>query len=183
MIADFWDHGAGGFFFQAAHDKPVLVRQKVYLESALPSGNAVAYHTLRELNTLTGTDRYSRFLDKSESAAAPLIKKNPGAGSFFLGAFLRLHARSALVTIAGRRNDPSTHTMIQAVAERFLPYTTVRIYTGDGQDRDLERLMPGIGSHAMINDRATAYVCTNGTCHPPTTDCAEMLDHLMQGSA
>lgn len=86
MIEDFWDNEEGGFFLASARAMDLLVRQKTLYDGAIPSGNSVAFVTLRVLNTLTGDDLFeTRALDLARCFSGTISGNPSGCTCLLLG--------------------------------------------------------------------------------------------------
>jgi hypothetical protein len=78
LLERFEDPIAGGFFL-TPEGSTLLVRPKPFEDSALPSGNAVAYRVLGTLAARTGADRYEEAANRTTAAAAQLLQEAPSA--------------------------------------------------------------------------------------------------------
>ncbi|MDD1634684.1 MAG: thioredoxin domain-containing protein [Methanomicrobiales archaeon] len=73
---------------------------------------------------------------------------------------------SSGVVIAGDPGQPDTAALIRVLRSAYLPRTTVTLVTGGGGDATIAGTAP---SYRRVDGKATAYVCTGSTCHPPVT--------------
>lgn len=64
--------------------------------------------------------------------------------------------------------------MVRALAERFLPSTTV-LFKPAGGGGDLGAAAPFTESMEMRDGKATAYVCSGQACAPPAVGVEAML--------
>ncbi len=78
MLARFSDPTGHGLFLTPAHST-LLVRPKPFDDSALPSGNSVAYRVLTALAAETGEPHYRDAADGIVRAAAPLLERAPSS--------------------------------------------------------------------------------------------------------
>jgi uncharacterized protein YyaL (SSP411 family) len=80
------------------------------------------------------------------------------------------------VVIAGDLEESDTTEMIDALRTEFLPKVVVILSADEGEaSGPFEETLT---DKPRINDRATAYVCSNYNCRQPTTDLKSMLDLL-----
>jgi len=76
------------------------------------------------------------------------------------------------ITMVGRRNEPETEEMLRFITGRFIPGLALRF-----KDADKE-----IIDYKTLGGRATAYVCSQGTCRPPVAGLAalkKILDEVI----
>jgi len=178
MISEFWDHQTDkGFFFTSSESERLLVHQKVLYDGAIPSGNSVAYFVLQEITAITGTDRYSSFIERSEQWMSAPVRNNPTSYAFFLSTFLRHFNTPSTVTIIGDPESKATGTVINTLNDRFLPYAAVRLRKSD-LDTDLLSIIPELGSLPMQKKHPVIYACARNTCYDPTSDIKTTLKRI-----
>ena len=84
MLRLFEDNQHGGFFYTAIDGEQLIVRQKDFFDSSVPSGNSLAATVLVRLAKLTGDARY---LSSAEGTLAPLRSNSRRAsGQLLFGA-------------------------------------------------------------------------------------------------
>jgi uncharacterized protein YyaL (SSP411 family) len=178
MIEDFWDRKRNkGFYFSSIQSAPVLVHQHITQDGAMPSGNSVAYYNLQQLSSILNTDRYASYLERLEYFMTASVQQSSTMHAFFLGALLRNFDTPSLITIAGDRQDPGANALHRAINERFLPFTTLRFNPIKASDKNLQALIPDLASYPLPGEEATAHVCADAVCFPPTADIATILKH------
>jgi uncharacterized protein YyaL (SSP411 family) len=83
------------------------------------------------------------------------------------------------IVIAGRAGADDTEEMVHAIRQHYLPNTVVLLRPPDDAASPIVSIAPFTKDLKPLQDgRATAYVCTNFTCHRPTMDADEMLKLL-----
>lgn len=185
--AIFWDDEAGGYFAAPAGDPLLIVRPKPDRDEAVPSANAVSLANLRRLATIL--DEPARF-ERAERLVAAVrgrIEQTPTAALSLLVERERLALPATHVVIAGRRDAADTAALVEAVWHS--PATNWILLLADGDDR-LARLSPlvRLATRAEAAGKpgpeqpATASICTGETCHPPTSDPAEVR-RLLEAAA
>ncbi len=75
---------AGGFFLTPDDGETLLLRQKLYYDAAIPSGNSVAFHVLSELARLTGDAAFRESADRLARSAGPRLAERPSGYVFLL---------------------------------------------------------------------------------------------------
>jgi len=144
------DHFAvpeGGFSLIADDAESLIVRQRVFFDAAIPSGNSVAFWLLMALFRLTGRQAFQEGAQVLSRAAAAQVASHPAAVSFLLCGVSELLAPAAEVTVSGRTGAPDTTALCTALAGQYLPEVLVRFETADAP--------------------ATARVCRAGACLQP----------------
>ena len=96
------------------------------------------------------------------------IEGAPDAYTFFLSALNFLHGPSYNVVLVGDLKQEDTQEMINALRSQYLPTTVVTLRNPSKTALDYQQ----------IEGKATAYVCREQTCLPPTNSIAAMLDNL-----
>jgi hypothetical protein len=178
FIADFWDGQAGGFFLTSSRGETLLIRPKDFHDGALPSSNAVAMLNLLRLARLTGRHDFEKKGFAILKIFADEIRSSPADYSMFLTALeFGLHPGREVV-IVGKNGAADTLAMLKALRKDFLPNMVVLFKPTDSIDPPIQELAEFTAYMAPMNDKATAYVCTNYTCSFPTNDSEVMLSLL-----
>jgi len=169
MTAKFWDEKDGGFFFNATRDDPALPKIKQVYDGALPSGNSVAMLNLQRLNCLTNEKGYKEMVEKMSRTFGEEVKGAPWAHTFMLSAVDFGVGPVGKVTLIGALGDVDLQEMLAALTKNYLPNVVVSIQPPS--------LTSGMG-YEKLEGKATAYVCRNQMCLPPTNQIDKMLQLL-----
>jgi len=167
MIELFWDDEKGGFFLNGKESEKLILRPKEFYDGAIPSGNSVAAMNLVRLARITGSAFYELYVEKLFAAAAFIANKSPHTLTHLIDAYMEHTSPSIAVTISGDKNDPVTKEMIDAYNRRYIAFSTIVLNEGGSE---IARMIPSLEDKRRIGDKATAYVCRNYTCSPPTDD-------------
>ncbi len=170
-IEHYWDHEQGGFFLTADDAGVVLSRTKDAHDGALPSANSVLVYDLARLARMTGDDELGHTAHQTARAFSGSINSSPAAYTFMLAGLDFLLGPAQEIVIAGSPESPDTHEMLRALQRRFLPRTVVMMPPRDKTRSVLDHARDKV----PLGNRATAYVCSEKTCRPPTTVPAEMI--------
>ncbi|PKN88750.1 MAG: hypothetical protein CVU51_03465 [Deltaproteobacteria bacterium HGW-Deltaproteobacteria-1] len=82
------------------------------------------------------------------------------------------------VIITGDINSEDTREMIGVLRKSFVPNKVV-VFLPEGPSRqEMEAVAPFLKSYSSIHGHTTAYVCSNYSCSPPTSDASRMIDLL-----
>jgi uncharacterized protein len=173
MIGEFWDEINGGFYFTGKTGEADVPRTKQNYDSAVPSGNSVALHDLLRLSRLANEVSFDQYASKMLGAFAEDIKGYPMGHTFMLAGLDFLLGPSYNVVVAGNPADNDTKNMLATLRSQYIPNLTLTLWTPE-----LAKAAPVGVSYEKIDGKATAYVCKNQTCMPPTNDTEKMLEYL-----
>lgn len=146
------DHFAmpeGGFALTPDDGEALIVRQRVFFDAAIPSGNSVAFYVLTTLFRLTGRQAFAESAAALSQAAATFVSGHPAAVSFLLCGLSQLLSPAAEVTINGMPGAADTQAFLAAVSGRYLPEVALKLAPTDGP--------------------ATAQVCRAAACQTPVS--------------
>ncbi|MHC1789088.1 thioredoxin domain-containing protein [Solidesulfovibrio sp.] len=177
MRDHFADADAGGFFLTPDDGEALLLRQKVFYDAAIPSGNSVAFFVLTTLYRLTGDTSFKEYADALARAVGPRLAEHAAGYAFFLCGLSQLLAKASEVTIAGDPDSPDTQALARAVFSHYLPETAV-VLRPDDAEPVIVALAPFTRYQLPLAGRAAAHVCRGGSCQPPTADVETMLKLL-----
>jgi len=167
MISKFWDQQIGGFF-QTQNSLASLPKLKQLYDGATPSGNSVALHDLLWLSRLTNESQYEEMATKMTKTFGGEIEGAPDAFTFFLSAVDLQVGPSYSVVLVGDLAGEDLLEMLSALRKSYLPTTTIALKNPS---------TAGLG-YQQIGGKATAYVCRDQTCLPPTNSLPLMLEQL-----
>jgi uncharacterized protein YyaL (SSP411 family) len=178
LIKSYWDKKLGGLYFTAADEKSMLPRIKETMDTSIPSSNAVSMYNLVKLSRLTGNPGYEEKAVQISSLLSSRVKGSPLAFPMLLAASSLALAPSQEVVIVGRKDADDTAAMLRALRTNYLPNAVVLFKPTEEQNPSIHNYADFIEFMSAINNKATAYVCTNFKCSFPTTDPAKMLESL-----
>ena len=175
LDARFRDADGGGYFFTAHDEERLIARSKSGADGSVPSGNAVAAHTLLRLHHLTGEASYLGRAEEILRLYQDEARRNPFGYATYLQA-LELYSEGPTEVIVVADDAKGGASMWAAVAPVYLPHRTlVAAAPGDPSPLAPARDRPPLGG------RPTAYVCRHFTCSAPVTT-PEELGRLLQES-
>jgi uncharacterized protein YyaL (SSP411 family) len=185
LDALFWDEADGGWFNTTGDDASVLLRLKEEYDGAEPSASSVSVQNLMTLAHLTGDADAARKVERTLARFGARIGAAARAIPGMMGNLSAWHAGQSQIVIVGPRDREDTAALRRVVASLFLPFAVVVPIEpvkpgepGEPQAR-LAALLPWTQPMAMIDGRATAYVCRNFACERPVTG-AEDLQALLR---
>lgn len=168
LIKYFWDDKNEGFFIYGNDSEKLIIRPKKIYDEAYPSGNSISVLNFLRLSRLTG--RYD-FEDKANQilkAFGRKIQEYPEGCSSSLTAFLYSKSKGEEIVIVSDKNTESAKEMINAINEKFRPFTSIIFYSDEC--KGIEKTIPFISNYKVIEGKPTAYVCKNFSCKAPITD-------------
>jgi uncharacterized protein YyaL (SSP411 family) len=178
LIENYWDEKLGGFYLTPESKKSIIPRIKESIDTALPSSNAVSMSNMIKLSRLTGIHIFENKAARISPLLSSRVKDSPLAFPMLLASLDLNLAPSQEVVIVGKADAPDTKKMLQALRKNYFPNVVV-LFKPSGEE------IPHINKYARfiefmyaIDNKATAYVCTNFKCNFPTTDPAKMLGNL-----
>jgi uncharacterized protein YyaL (SSP411 family) len=178
IMKHFWDARQGGFY-QTADDADVtLVRNKEIYDSALPSGNSVACLNLIRLAHMTGETRYEEEAAQLMRSFSSAVSRAPSACTQLLIALDFAIGPSCEVVVVGDSDKTDTKHMLEALRSRFTPRKVVLLHSSLGRRHGASYLDALTGGLTRKEGIASAYVCCNHVCKPPTTSPDKMLEQI-----
>ncbi len=174
MIEEFWDNKKGGFFFTSKNGDSTIPRIKQIYDGAIPSGNSIALYNLLRLASLTDEASFEEYANKLLKSFAADIKGYPMGHTFMLSALDFALGPSFNVVLAGELEAKDTQAMLAALRKNFSPNLTVKIARADSVNLSSQSMI----GYSKIDEKATAYVCKEQMCLPPTNEIKKMLEYL-----
>jgi len=178
MTARFWDEENGGYYSTPADSVELPVRPKELYDGAIPSANSVALHNLLILSRLTGDQRLEDRAQAQIRAFAGTVKSQPSAFTYFLCALDFALRPGEEVVITGEPQAADTRRLLAALNINFSPNQIAIVKTVQNAAQ-LNKFAAYTDGLEIIEGRATAHVCRNGSCTGSTTDTQTMLAKIL----
>jgi uncharacterized protein YyaL (SSP411 family) len=178
QLEKFWDNNIGGFYFTANDSEEILSRQKEIYDGAIPSGNSIATLNLLRLSFLTGNTSLEEKADVLNRVFSEKIKANPLAYTQFLVAIDFALGPTYSLVIGGETEANDTKSMIKAVNDTYIPNKVFILRKAEQHTPEIDDYSNFVQFFDNLGGKATAYVCINKTCKPPTHDIKKMLEYL-----
>ena len=179
MIAQFWDHDAGGFFFTSSDHEQLIVRSKNPYDNAIPSGNSVAVNNLLRLAAYTGRSDYREMAEKTLILFHDLMKSAPGGFGQLLSDVAWYLDGGVEIAIVGSAADPVTVALLETARRKALRHAVIAFHD-PGKGPAPVDLIPLLAERHAVNGKPTAYVCRNMVCQQPVWT-ADELNMLLDG--
>ncbi len=163
MIDRFWDTNDGGFFMTANDHEPLVARLKNPMDDAMPSANAVAASALLRLGRMTGNTLFEEKGRQTVLAFQGEMEQRPAAFTAMLSAMDFMESSPIEIVLSGSEEDKEYQKMQETLYRDYRPNQMVVVYQGEETVKDI----PWVEGRGPVSDQPTAYVCKEGTCHPP----------------
>ncbi len=167
MIKLFKDDEGHGFFLASERHKNLIARTKPFMDSSIPSGNAVAVMALLRLSRFFNDDGYYKLADEALKAEAARMNQYPGAFAHMLNALDFCLAMPTEIVIAGKVGAKDTNKLLEVVNKTYMPNKILAFAPDSGKGSKKLLLLK---DRKSINGKAAAYVCENFACKAPVTD-------------
>jgi hypothetical protein len=178
LNSHFLDPVNGGYFLTPDDAEKLPVRTKEGYDGAVPSGNSVMMYNLLRLSHITGKPCYYDLALGIEKAFSEGVRESPAAHTMNLVALgFRLWPVSEVV-IAGDLKGEDTRAMLSALNSEFVPNKIVLVHETGSSAPHIEGIADFTRNLTPRDQRATAYVCRDRSCHFPTTDPVKMMELL-----
>jgi uncharacterized protein len=168
MVAKFWDGKNGGFYQTQTKLDASVPRMKQVYDGAVPSGNSVALLNLLWLSRLTMNQTYEELAVKLIKAFSNEVQGAPEGYTWLLAGIDFQAGPAESVIVAGDLKEKDTLDMFEALKRHYMPNLVVSLKAPD---------KTGLG-YQKIEGKATAYVCRDQRCLPPTNSVQKMLELL-----
>jgi hypothetical protein len=139
-------------------------------------------YNLIMLSRITGNHTFAEKAAEISALLSTGALDSPLAFPMFLTALNLALSPSQEVVIVGSRGTDDTKQMLQTLRKTYLPNVVVLFKQAAEQNPSISKYADFVEFMHAIDNKATAYVCTNFKCNFPTTDPARMLDSLRNTS-
>ena len=163
MIGRFWDEKDGGFYMTASDHEPLVARLKNPMDDAMPSANAVAALALLRLGRLTGNQLFEEKGRQTVRAFQGEMEQRPAAFTALLSAMDFMESSPVEIVLSGSEDDKEYRNMLEMLYRDYRPNQAVVVYQGE----ETAKWIPWAEGRGLVSNQPTAYVCKEGTCHPP----------------
>jgi uncharacterized protein YyaL (SSP411 family) len=160
MLAHFVDP-RGGLYDTSDDHETLLTRPKRLDDNAVPSGNAMATTVLLKLAAFTSSPRYFDFASRTCRTVQRALTAAPLGFVQWLCALDFLLSEPKEIAIIG--DATNARELLRVVFNGYHPHHVVALGAKDSP-------VPLLQNRAMLDGKATAYVCRNFACQLPVTE-------------
>ncbi|KKM75620.1 hypothetical protein LCGC14_1388430 [marine sediment metagenome] len=178
QIAHFWDKEIGGFYFNADDSEELLIRPKDIYDGAIPSGNSIAMLNMLRLSYFTGNAELEKKACILNRVFSEKIRANPLAHTQFLIAIDFAIGPSYSIVIGGDSKAEDTNKLISAINSAYVPNKVIIQRKTEQKSPEIDEISNFVQYFDKLDGKATAYVCINKMCKPPTNDRNTIIQYL-----
>lgn len=169
LTKQFYDEKNGGFFSTSSDSKELLVRDKNIYDGAIPSGNSIESMNLLRLGRISGNYELEGMAKHTIESFSENISHLPSGHTQFISSILYLLVPSYEVVIVGNPQEKDTIDMLTMMNGIFLPNVTI-LFKNSKDESIIGEIAPFTKGYICIDDKPTAYICSNHRCQLPITD-------------
>ena len=167
-----------GTFHETASDgEELLVRQISGYDGVEPSGNSNAALALLRLSAYLADPSLSLKAEKIFLNFNEELMEHGLNAAFMLQALHLYLGGLKEVAVVGKRNDTATQELRDALRKGFYP-NAVFAFAYEDEIENAGKSIPLLRDRKLINGKATAYVCRQGTCLAPVHSVEELAKLL-----
>jgi uncharacterized protein YyaL (SSP411 family) len=167
----FFDDAGGGYYISGVEGEALLVREKPFGDSAIPSGNTVESMNLLRLYLLTTDEDYRMRAEMTVRAFSDLIEESPTGFGRMLEAVDFLSDRTKEILVVTPGETDGAKGFLRELAGVFLPNHVLAV-AGERDIPELAAKIPLFEHKRALDGETTAYVCENRVCDLPARDVA-----------
>lgn len=178
LLKYFWDEHIGGFYFTSESNEELLSRQKEIYDGAIPSGNSVSMLNLLRLSYITGDHILEEKADILSRVFSEKLEASPLAYTQFMVAADFAVGPTYSLVIAGNSNSKDTLNILEAIENEYLPNKVLLLRKMEQENPDIDKFSNFVQFFDDKDNKATAYVCIDKTCKPPSHEIDKILEYL-----
>jgi uncharacterized protein YyaL (SSP411 family) len=179
MVAGFMDSEGHGFFYSRAGDAQLILRERCFVDEAIPSPNAKAGEALLRLARLHASEKQEEQARAALIAAAGFGRQFPTALTHTWCMVDRLLAPPEELVLVAGADGTGFREMIHAAGESYRPNLTIVLVARETAGEGLR--IPWLAGRTARDGMSTAYYCVDRTCAAPVTS-ADSLRSLLSAA-
>ena len=162
MIDKFWDQKSGGFYFTAAENKELFLRQKKTEDSAIPSANSIACYNMLKLSHLLNNANLREKVDQMITTLSAGIDSSPASHIFMLLSYKYLENPFKEINIYGSLEDKKVKELLAYLKNNYKP----------------QILMNYIDEEVKTEGGSEFSLCSNFVCGQRTSNIDDIISDL-----
>ncbi len=167
----------GGFFDTPKDGENLLIRPKDIQDNATPSGNALACEALLKLAAFTDEGKYRDLAEQSLTLITDFALRYPLGFARWLSAAENAEGHIKQVAVMGQAGEENFERMRHAIQAHYRPGLIIAASSIPIKENSPALLR----ERAIVNNRATAYVCEGFICKQPTNEIEILIAQLKVG--
>jgi uncharacterized protein YyaL (SSP411 family) len=180
MDAGFADPN-GGYYSTRVGAADILYRMRDDHDGAEPAADSVAAGNLLRLSLILDRPELMERATRLVRSHAQTLERIPTALPGLLSAALSLITDPLQIVVV--TPNIAAEPLVRIVRQYFLPAKIVLGLSANGDFEThggwLRKQIPALRAFALIDNKATAYVCRHFACEPPVTEAAELTIKLV----
>ena len=161
MISRFWDQKAGGFYFTAAENNDLFLRQKKTEDSAVPSANSIACYNLLRLSHLLDDYDLRKKVEEMLSTFSAAAASAPASHIFMVLSYQYLKNPFKEINIYGSPDDQKVKKLLDYLRDNYKPELLLKIHPA-----------------AETESKAEFSLCRNFTCGEKTDKLDDIISKI-----
>ncbi|MFC2131587.1 thioredoxin domain-containing protein [Bacteroidota bacterium] len=176
LFTNYWDNKSGGFYFTPDFGEELIVRKKDFYDGAVPSGNTVELMNLNRFFRITSDDKYSEYAEKQIKAFSGIVERMPVGYTQFLSGFDSAISHYTEIVLTAKSKE-EIEPFLGVIRNYYLPNKVV-IFRSEKNKTELAEIAEYTSNLEMINNKPTAYICSNYACEIPINETVEFRNRL-----
>jgi len=156
-----------GGFFSSGESTDLLTRMKESYDGAEPSGNSVAAANYLRLGRMLDKPEWIAITENTIKSFGKVLEAQGLAMPLMLNTAEIWHMTPQHLIIAGRKDDLETVRLMHAAKSKFRPQLHILLADGGKNHKMLAEHLGFLQAVTQVDDKATAYLCRDYTCHSP----------------
>lgn len=154
MVADFWDHENGGFYFTGSQHEVIVYRPKTWMDDSLPAGSVVAAIALLRFSYLLNNHNFAKIAQQTLKRSQAVIEGNPQYFSSICVLQSDIQCSPSILILYGKQDllEKARHLLRQYIPNRFVFFI------------DASEVLPLALKQYQSKDEITIYVCQEVGC-------------------
>jgi uncharacterized protein YyaL (SSP411 family) len=156
----------GGFFDTGDDHEALIARPRDLQDNATPSGNATAVTVLLKLAGFTNDLRYADIAQHALAQVGSMMARHPLGFGQWLQAMSYALSQPREIAIIGEPDAGDTRALLTVARRGYQPFQVVAV----GRPHPDGEAIPLLRQRALVDGRASAYVCINFACQVPVIE-------------
>ncbi len=165
----------GGFFFTADDQEKLISRPLTFLDSSIPSGNAMAALALLRLGRITGDVDRIELARNTIAAAMPWMSQSPLSCGQMLIALEKLLMESLELVVVTPDEDQQTQVMDMLREAKLSDHSIICQLASEQPTELLKSVCEG---KTLADGKSTLYICRGFRCEQPVVGLPAMESAL-----
>ena len=178
MIELFWDKDNGAFYSTSNKHKSLITRPKIYEDSSVPSGNAVAALLMMKLSLYYNDSEYEKKADNILLNSYHMLEQSPQSlGAMLEALYFKLNSKNEIVLVGNIENN-DTKQLLKTINSYYIPNRLISITDTSNSGENMFNNSYMFSAKPMIDNKTTVYICEDFACKQPVNSVIELKSLL-----